>query len=229
MATLSSPTIEELIIDTRNLLNQPNASNSFWTDEELTSYLNEGARRYFMEAVQHAEGEFTTTANLDITSDSETIALPADCFKVKQLLRKVNNGYEPLFYRNNLTEGVLTQNGGTGALYTPAYHFRGNSLVLEPTPNFSETAALRLEYIQFPTTLVGGGDTLSAQISPVFRDLIVMYTVYKAKQKESLVSGTNTYAAALENLNDLFTAFKEVLQGRSLSPTAIIPFNPEEF
>jgi hypothetical protein len=210
-------------------LNQPSATNSFWTDEEIAKYLNEGVRRYFVEVVQHMEGQFTTTDDLDITSGSATVALPTDCYKVKQVWRNVSDGYEPLHYRNNLTEGMSTSTASGGSNFRPDYSFRGNSLVLSQMPGFSETGGLKVEYVQFPQTMVTGGDSLTAQVAPIFKDLIIAYAVYKAKVKESLVNGTNTSGMALQVLNDLFTAFKESIPNRSASPTAVIPFNPEEY
>lgn len=211
------------------MLSQPSATNSTWSDEELATYLNEAVRRYFAEVVMHLEGQFTTVADLDITANTNTIALPSDFFKLKQAWRAVSGGYEPLHYRNNLTEGMNTTGSGGGDNFRPDYYLRGNSLVLSEMPNFSETSGIRIEYVQFPETLVTGGDSLTAQVSPVFKDLIIAYCVYKAKLKESLTNGTNTTAMALQNLNDLFTAFKELIPNRSGSPAAIKPFNPEEY
>lgn len=225
MATLSQPTIDELITETRNMLNQPNASNSFWTDEELTAYLNEGVRRYFVECVKHAEGQFTTSSDLNITSGTQTIALPADFFTMKNVWRTRPDGYEKMFYRNNVTEGYRTNAGDLSAL---DYSYRGNNLLLSSVPGFSETAGIKIEYVQFPETMFTGGDSMTSQVSPVFRDLVIMYAVYKAKVKESLVNGANTASLALQNLNDLFTAFQQIISGRDATPTAVIPFNPED-
>jgi hypothetical protein len=228
MATLSAPTIEDLITDVRTMLRQPNPANSSWSDEELASFLNEGVRRYFAEVVLQSEGQFTTATNLNIVSGTETVALPDDCFEVKALYRSVSGGYELLPYRNNLTEGYSTTGGTGGDTYLPYYYLRGHNLVLRPSPGFSQTSGLRLEYIQFPETMITGGDSMTSQVSPVFKDLIIMYAVYKAKLQESLVSGVNTYGPARDNLNDLFTAFKEAIPQRSHGVTAVKPFNPEE-
>lgn len=229
MALLSSPTADDMLVNIRNMLNQPNASNSFWTDEELLSYANEGIRRYFTECVQHAEGQFNTVTDLDVVQGQETVDLPSDFFAVRALYRLTSQGFEILRFRNNLTDGYNTTTASGGDLYLPYYYFRGNKLVLRPIPGFSQTSALHMEYVQFPETVVTGGDSLTSQIAPVFKDLIESYAVYKAKMKESLVTGVNTGALAKENLNDLFTTFKEVIEGRSYSPTAVKPFNPEEF
>ncbi len=227
MATLSSPTLQALLTSVRTMLNQPKESNSFWKDVELTEYLNEAVSMYFLECVLNNEGYFTTTSNLNIVSGTETISLPSDCFQVKNVWKKVTNGYITLNYRNDMTSGYSTEGGSAPESYTPSYEFRANNLVLQPTPNFSETAGIKLEYIQFPDQMVWGGDSMTAQVSPIFKQLIVMYAVYKAKLRESMVNNVATYGAAQTNLGDLYKMFKDTLQRRSRNPTYVIPFNPE--
>lgn len=229
MASITSPNLESLITNVRNFLNSPNPANSFWTDEEITSYLNEGIRRYFLEVVQHNEGYFTIQTDLDITANQETVTLPTDCFQVKGLYKKVTNAYELLPYRNNVSESYSTQGGTSSESYLPSYYFRGNSLVLRPIPNFSETAGLRLEYIQLPDAMVQGTDTLNGQISPVFRQLIEMYAVYKAKTKESSVNNSNVHAVAQEQVADIAAQFRDAIANRSKNPTFVIPYNPESY
>jgi hypothetical protein len=209
------------------MLNQRNPLNSFWTDEELVEYLNEGVRLYFAEVIMNNEGYFTAQSDLDIVTDTDTIALPTDCYQVRTVYKKVTDGYVILPYRNNMTEGYSTKGGTSGNNYLPYYYFRANNLVLRPVPNFSETSGIRLEYIQFPDTMVYGGDSLTNQVSPIFKQVIEMYAVYKAKLRESLVNGTNTYAPAEENLGVLIKQFRDSIQSRSKNPTFVIPFNPE--
>lgn len=227
MATLSSPSLVKLIQNVRNFLNQPNASNSFWTDLELTEYLNEAVRIYFTELTFNQEGYFTVKTNLDITNAVETVALPTDCFVVKALRKKVNQGFEILPYQNDLLSGYATVGGTAPEAYLPYYCFRGNSLVLRPTPNFSETAGLELEYMQFPDQLTAATDTLTNQVSPIFKQLIEMYAVWKAKVKESLVNGVDVSSIAQNQLNMLYTNFKEAIWYRSKHPTYVTPYNPE--
>jgi hypothetical protein len=226
MATLSSPYASDLLFNVRNMLNQPNATNSFWTDDELLTYINEGIRRYFTEVVQHMNGEFVTTATLDLTSGTDTIALPSDFFQMRALYRATPNGYTILQYRNNLTEGYATNVGG-GTGYLPYYYLQGNSIVIRPVSNFSETGAFKIEYIQFPTTMVTGGDQLTSAVSPVFKDMVETYAVYKAKLKESLTNGAVLTPAIKQNLDDLYLAFKDCMAKRSYQPTYVQQFNPD--
>lgn len=227
MALLSSPTADELIVEARNMLNQPDSTNSVWSDEELLVYLNEAIRRYFSEVVQKAEGQFTTEDDLNLVAGVSAVNLPSDCFSVKVVNRKVSGGYVPLAYSNNFTEGYATTGAATGDSYMPVYSFQKNQLILRPAPSASETDALRVEYVQFPESLITGSDSVSASVSPVFRDLLSMYMVYKAKLKESLVNGVNVHSMAEDNLKDLYNAFKEAIDGRSKYPSFIQPFDPE--
>lgn len=224
---LISPSVQDLIQSVRNLLSQPDPNNSNWTDSELLSYINEAVRIYFAELSEINEGYFVSTDDLDIVSGTQTIALPSDFFKIKNVWKKVSNGYVILKYRNNVTEGYSTQGGGSTEAYFPDYSFRGNSLLFSSVPNFSETDGIKVEYVAMPATLLNGADQMTAQISPIFKQVVEMYAVYKAKVKESLVSGVRTSDIAAENLRDLLKQFREVAQIRSKNPTYILPFNPE--
>lgn len=227
MATLSSPTAQILLTEVRTQLNQRDPTNSFWTDVELLGYLNDAVSIYFVEAAQANEGYFTTVTNLNITSGNDTVDLPSDCFQVKILYKKLTDGYAVCPYNNSVTVGYSTQGGSDSNSFIPSYKFRGNSLILNPVPNFSETAGLKLEYIQFPDQMIYGGDGTTAQVSPIFKQLVVMYAVYRAKVRESMVNGVTTYQAASDTLAGLVPLFRDSLPKRSKGPTYVQPFNPE--
>lgn len=232
MSLLASPTLGKLLSNVRNMLGQPLPSNSTWTDTELVEYLNEAVRMYFAEVIATGEGYFVTTTdpsnNLSIVSGQETVALPSDFFQVKALYIQRSNGWELLECRNNVTSGFISQGGGTGSnTYSPYYYFQGNNLVLHPTPNFSATGILRLDYVQFPDQMVNGGDLLTNQVSPVFKQVIEKYAIVQAKKKQSLVNGTDLTAIAKDDLKDAYISFKNAIENRTLYPTYVVPFNPE--
>ena len=140
MATLSAPTLEQLLTEVRVLLNQPDPFNSTWSDTHLTNWLNEAVRKYFAEVTMHREGQFTVQSDLNLVADTETVALPSDFYEMRTVYKKINDGYVSLPYRNSMNEGYSTQGGTGNETYQPYYYFRVNNLVLRPTPNFSETA-----------------------------------------------------------------------------------------
>lgn len=224
---LSSATLGSYITAVRDLLNQPDAANSFWSDQELTRYLNEAIRLYFLEVTNNNEGFWTKTADLNLVSGTETVALPTDCYQVKAVYQQVNQGYVVLPYRNAISDSYSTQGGTDSNTYFPSYYFRDNSLVLRPVPAYSATGTLRVEYIYFPDVLMQSGDVASNNMMPIFRQVIEMYAVYKAKMKESLVNGVDTTALAKQNLGDLYTQFKAVVQQRSKFPQFVKPWSAE--
>lgn len=224
---LSSPTLGRMLSNVRDMLNQPNASNSTWSDAFLTEQLNKGVQRYFAEVVQNVEGQWVTTASLNIVSGAETVALPTDCFEVKGMWKTITDGRIPLDYVNNLNSSVATRGtGASGQSYCPQYSFRGNALQLNPVPDFSETGGLHLEYVSFPERMLNAGDTLSTNVAPVFADLVEMYAVYRAKLQESLVSGVDTSALAKAELAGLYGQFQNSIRNRSKNPQYVQPFTP---
>lgn len=230
MSVLASPTLGKLIFNVRNLLGQPNAVNSAWTDAELKEYINEGIRQYFALVVKNSEGYFMPAPyTFDVVSGVEEVPLPTDFFELKALYIQRTNGWEILEYRNNITSGFQTQLGSGGTnTYEPYYYFRGNNLVLHPTPNFtSSNGTFRMDYIGFPDQMINGGDTLTNQVSPVFKQLIEMYAVKKAKLKQSMVSGTDLVSIPKRELDEIAALFAMTINKRSNHPEYVIPYSPE--
>lgn len=227
MATLTSPTLQSLITNVRSFLGEPDANNSLWTDAELSNFLNEGIRRYFGEVVQNSEGQFTSQADLDITQDQDTVNLPSDFFEVVRLYQKVGSEYIIMPYDNAFNQSYTTNGPGSNNSIL-RYYLRGNQIVLRDVPTFSETGALRLEYIRFPETMVTGGDVLTTDVSPVFKDLIEMYAVYKAKLAES-IRGNNVDmdSKIQQHVGELYNQFKDVIKNRSAYPHFTQAFIPE--
>lgn len=226
MANLSSPTLDRLLKEVRITLRQPSADNSTWSDAEIIMYLNDAVRVYFLEVLKSGEGQFDATADLDLTSADDTVPMPDDCFQIKALYRKDSSTYTPLVYKNNTTV-AYTQDTAAGGMYYPYYYLRGNDIVLRPIPGFTETAGLRIEYTAFPETVIWGGDVLTSSVSPLFKEMIIFYAVYKCKLADDMVNGSNTSAPAVMHLGQLFKQFKETVSPRSLYPQFVTPFNPE--
>ncbi len=244
MATLTSPTLGNLLCNVRNLLGQPNATNSAWTDYELTQYINEAVRMYFAEVAKNYEGYFTVSTdpnaggvgngglgNLSYTAGSELVALPSDCFQVRAVYIQRPQGWSILNYHNDLSHSYSTNIGsGTNPqTYQPSYSFQGNNLVLHPVPSASGTAVLKVDYVQLPDQMVNGGDSLTNQVSPVFKQLVEMYAVYKAKMKQSMVSGTDLTMLPKANLEEIYANFKNTIMPRSAYPLYTEAFSPEDY
>lgn len=226
MALLTAPTLQRLLREARIFLNQLDPTSSFWSDEELGNYGNDAVAQYFQVVNSEAEGQFDTTATLDVVAGVETVTLPLDFYEARSLYSVQGGQNIMLSYRNNLTDSYSTTGSNSASNFMPSYYFRQGAIVLRPIPQFTATGALLLEYTQFPQTMITGGDTLTAGISPTFKELVVKYMCYQAKLKESSVLGGDTYLPVEKHLGSLFSQFKQNVGGRSKSPQYIKPFSP---
>lgn len=232
MATLVAPSLERLIKDARVLLNQPMPENSRFTDAELTGYANDALQQIFLTVNEAGEGQFDKQSSLSIVANQDTVPLPVDCFSVKAVFKMQNTIARRLEYHQNILNDYDSVPSSTGtSSYEPYYYFRGNNLVLRPIPGTSETGdgktkGLVIEYTAYPQVLVYGGDNLDSGMSPLFKELIVMYVVAKAKLKDDLSGNGQGYALAASHRNDLFKQFRHQLMERSKAPQFVSTFEP---
>ncbi len=226
MAAVIAPTLEKLIREARILLNQPRAENSRYTDAELAGYANDAVQQIFLTINEVGEGQFDKTTTLNTVANVETVALPVDCFAIKVLYKLQGNTLRRLEYKQNILNDYEQLGTNSGGTYEPYYYLRANNIVLRPIPGSSETAGLTIEYTSYPDVLVYGGDVMTSGISPLFKELIVMYIVSKAKLKDSLSGGGSGLEIANSHRDDLFRAFKHQLSERSKAPQYIVPFEP---
>ena len=146
---------------------QQESSTGFINDTEIDRWLNEGYYKYSVRLMLAAQGFFETTAGLDITNGQEAIALPYNFLsdhslqKMVRVERVLPTLRVPLKYRKRFDESNPTSGVAGGQSYLPTYDFRGNNLILEPTPAFTEanasqTAGLRIVYAALPPKLISG-------------------------------------------------------------------------
>jgi hypothetical protein len=230
VAQVIAPNLERIIKNVRMLLNQPKAENSRFSDAELTIWANDAIQQIFLTINEVGEGQFDTITSpgLNVTANTETVALPTDCFAVKGVWWTQSQIKRRLEYRNNTLMDYDATNTNSGqTTYEPYYYFRGNSLVLRPIPGFTSTdGPLIVEYTKYPSVLVYGGDTMDSGISPLFRELIESYVVAKAKFRDDLSGQGQGYALANSRMVDLFHQFKHQVMERSKAPQYVSPFEP---
>ncbi len=232
---LVAPKLERLIRDARQLLNQPKAENSRFSDAELTSYANDAIQQIFHTVNEAGEGQFDQSTSavgnvsypgLNVTSGVETVPLPTDCFSIKGVWLTQGTVKRRLEYRQNILDDYTSTTAGQSS-FEPYYYLRGNSLVLRPIPGYTSTDnPLTIEYTAYPSVLVYGGDSMDNGISPLFKELVVMYIVAKAKLKDDLSGSGQGYALACSHRDDLFRQFKHQLSERSKAPQFITSFEP---
>lgn len=180
---------------------QQESTAGFLSDVEIDRWANEAYYKYAVRLMLASQGYFETTAGLDITSGQEAIALPYNFLndfslqKMVRVERVLPTLRIPLQYRKRFDESNPTSGVASGQSFLPSYDFRGNNLILEPTPAFTElnasqTAGLRIVYAALPPKLqsaapqAGGSTTITLDTTADPRDH------YYVGAKVYIVSGT---------------------------------------
>lgn len=166
---------------TRSEFNQQSAAG-FISDDEIDRWANEAFNKYALMLMKAHQGYFETTALLDIVAAQEAVALPYNFANQPSTLgiviveKVLSSARVPLMYRKRYDEQNATTGGGSGETYLPTYDFRGNNLILEPTPVTAETGGIRIVYKALPpqlrcaTAAAGGASTITLDSGADVRD-----------------------------------------------------------
>lgn len=167
-------TLPKIRTDVRSNFNQA-GSLGFLSDSEIDVWINEGYSKYSLMLMIAHEGYFETAVPLDITAQSEEVVLPNNFssnqkkfLKTTILERQLSNRRVPLEYRRRYAANDINVTSGSAVSdhYLPTYCFRGNSIILEPTPDTSEIGGLRLVFQAMPSRLFSSSP-LSAGASTI--------------------------------------------------------------
>ena len=170
-----------ILPDERNFVRDEIITQSpgFLSDLEIDRWINEGYRNYCHRLMKADQGYFEQTKYLDLTANTETIALPTIFQNLRPLIQSIRvervlpTGTVPLRFRKRFDEVNPIASSVTGFAYFPTYNLRGGSLVLEPPPSSSEvggasTGGLLLYYVAEPPKLESALCWANAGVSTLF-------------------------------------------------------------
>lgn len=160
-------------------------SESFWEDDELDDYLNEGYFHYWQWMLNARYQRCRKSVFLNIVANNEAIVLPSD-FAIADRVEQVRDSVTvPLRWRERFDEPNYTNGAFGWGNYTVT--FEGASLILEPTPGENVTGGIKLRYFYFPVRLVNDGDSPDAAFLDFYQDIIIGQAVLFAKAKEEAI------------------------------------------
>lgn len=179
MATLGS-----LLTDVRNRLDETTSGQ--WTDAELRSWINEGARD-----VSRRTETLQTSSDLTVVADTQEYTLPVDTLRVHRAEWRptASSQVYPLDYRDfNSMDSIWwssqTTTTGYPTFYTMWGYPPGLKVVLYPTP--SEAGTLKVFYYKTTTDLAtdGTADSSTVTIPSGYEDLVSLYCEMVALRKD---------------------------------------------
>lgn len=200
-----SDTLTNFLTRVRSRLDESTAR--FWTDDELTAWINEGANDIAR------RGEILqATTTINTVANTQQYALPDRTLRVYRVewSRDGATGTTiiPLEYRDfNSMDGVWWSRQKTSRgdpYWYTMWGFPPNlNLVLYPTPDATVTAGITVYYYRLPTAASTGGDTVECPSG--YADTIIDYCEYSAWRKDGNPQWTDAkaiYETKVEQLID---------------------------
>lgn len=202
----------------RNLSDPTGGVNApYYTSQEIKQYIGDAYKNYYKILVNEGEGYFETSTNISLVANQALYSLSAlspAFFSIHSLERVNSRGTFPLkeaerMFRPNYSFGIPSGDG-----YYPTYRLQSLNLLIEPTPQFSESNALILKYYYLPT--FPSASSLDSfqfddNFSVAFETMIELYATIRALEGKDGVGGVSDMNTFRERLKDQEESFMKVL------------------
>jgi hypothetical protein len=194
-------TLTEGLTFVRDLLDETSAQ--FWTDEQLTNYINQGCA----EVARKCEWK-RTISNIAVTAEEQSVVAPTDTYRIYRLefVQGDNtvNTYTVEFRGYMEMDQVWGINQEWPANYPLYYTMWGAppSLNIKLYPVPSESGTLNVYYYQLITPAVSDSDPID--ILEGWEDLIWDYATYRAWIQDNNPSWKDAKARFAEKLADFY-------------------------
>lgn len=172
----------DVLTDIRFRLNEP--AENFWTDDELLTWANEGARDVArrLKCLRDVE-------SIDTVVDQSEYDMPEDMIQAYRCEYRQSSSYiVPLEYAPLLSMddiwGVTRSNSGIpGWWSTDGYPGGQGRIVIFPAPSETIADGIRLYYYRLPRPIADVTDDV--EVPSGWEDLVSLYVEWNARRKEA--------------------------------------------
>lgn len=206
-------TYSDIITDVRRKLNEPTASESFWTDADLLQYLQEAKDLREAELLGHHEGYNTKIFKADLVAGQRSYELPEEV-TVVQRVWSTQVGEKVLLDEDRQHYGSYELDSVQGV--TTSFRLSDNHILLHPTPSDSTTDGLIIEadISDDRVTLQG---KLPDSWPPQLESLLTFDTAIAAIEMQGVAADVENSALAplIRSQRRLETAITDMIYRRS--------------
>jgi len=194
-----SITLTSLLADCRIQLSDAQCQSSFWTDADLTLYINNALLTLFGLLPSDALRDYEKLDETNIVSGTVNYDLPSDFYLEYSiyyngiLCRKIKYSEQYVIDGNTYFKTLANQ---------PGYSINNDDIYLHPSPEHDAASGLKVYYLAKPPVLVSGSDTvnLDAAYSPIIVKLACGNAI---SLKRSVEEGKVMIQSALDDLKVL--------------------------
>jgi hypothetical protein len=200
-------TLAEYIRRSRSVLDEP--ASRFWTDAELTDWVNDGAR----DLARKAEDLLSYDTTIIVTPNVATYPLPADCIRVHRAEFVPSGSTQSYPVRGSSQDemdtiwGVSQQNSSSYPSYFVTRGYPGGTSASQfniqfyPVP--AQSGNINLFYYKMPRRLTAADLLLTVDLPEGWDDLILMYVEWRALRKTRDPRWAEAYGLYKEQLDYL--------------------------
>lgn len=211
-----------LVQELRSRINEPNP-NGFFSDEELRTWVNEGAR----ECARKTEA-LRASSTIAVTATTQDYTAPTDLVRMHRLEFKPTGSSQrvPLQYRDRQAMDVVwgTHQAITQSWWPEFYCMWGTppaiTITLYPTPTTAGT--LYCYYYKLPAALsvYGTATATTLDIPEGWEDIVLSYAEARARLKQTR---TDLYQVAWSQFMGLLSALAETSARYTDAPGVVTP------
>lgn len=201
-----------------NILQKETSYQGFYTDSKLDQAVNE-SMDYIAARAMHEMGNgwFQEIAYITTVAATSGYTLPTGTCMVREVRYLSGDLYVPIRPIEAVDESwTLTD---TQVVFPWRYELIGSQIVFNPVPSIVGTNYLQLKITKFPTALVAGGDTLSAQ----FTNALEWYLIYRSASLLVMSVG-NANPEWAQKEAEWYRVFESMITARIKKPKYIKDF-----
>jgi len=175
--------VSDLVTQIRDVADM--TATAFVTDAEIVRYLDKSYRSLYMKIVKANKSFFVTSYTINVVSNQDTYALPADFFKAVGVDLLINDDNDNRITLSPFNFNQRNRNKTRFYAFTSyrgfRYYFRGDDIVFTPIPDAANT--VELWYIPDPTSITATNQTITVNPA-VIEDYLILDAGIKCLQKE---------------------------------------------
>lgn len=204
--------VSALITDIRRKLNEPDSSDSFWTDGDLLAYLQEAKDLRELQLIGHHEGWQTQEFKYDIVAEQSSYKIPEEATLVKRVFYQ-RNGYRAPLVEDRQHYGSFDDNV---QLDPRSYRILDDHIILYPTPGQAITDGLIVD-VDVSDDRLQISSKLPDSWPPQTESLLIYDTAISALEMQGVDADleNSSFGALKLNQQRLERAWNEAIQKRS--------------
>lgn len=201
-------TLTDALAKVRSLLDETSAA--FWSDTELTRWINEGQN----DVARRAECN-RTSDTVAVTAGTQDYTAPTELVRIHRVEWQPTGQTQiyPLLYRDyysadSVWGSMQAQTDGTPVIYTTWGYPPALNIKLFPTPTVNGN--IEVFYYSLPTALASGADEMD--LPSGWEELAVEYAVAMAKRKDgdpTWQEAFRMYRDELDNMREMVLRFTD--------------------